>query len=601
MVLTASGPLSISAVRSEFGTGFSSYSMLYGIASGMPSTGPVSLSNLYGKSASVPSVSAVATQNNESSIGVNASLNAISLASVSDTYGGTLTYSITSVPAGVSASVNGTTGVVTYSAATNSIINGNMVLNVTNRFGKSNNITVPVSIGTKPTVSTTVLSTGTLISGNWTTNLASLFSNPSGATLTYTVTSSPYSNASISGSTLTITSANRNTSYNVTVTATNVYGTSASATTISVTESGGAPTVISGGGSLPNVTSGNFTFDLSTLFSNPSGATMSYTITYNPYNNASISVSTLRISGNYRNIAYSVNVTATNMYGTSPATTVMVTEISGAPNIITSGSIPNATSGNYTINLTTLFSNPSGATLTYIVTGNPYGNASISGQNVVINCYCRNTSYNVYIKASNNYGYSQTSVMVTEIGSPPTAVNGMAVSNITNWWYRINLYYLFTSLNPTSAPFTYTITYNPYNSVSITSGSTLLITGRYLNTMYNVYIQASNNYGSASVSLNITEPSNNGRTGPSIMNAGWYVVLYTSSFLVISDQNGGPVTWSIAPHGYYTGPVSIDSSGYITFGYIGGPGSFDVTATNSTGSDTRTFSFRCTSYANELW
>jgi hypothetical protein len=83
-----------------------------------------------------------------------------------------------------------------------------------------------------------------------TVSLASAFADTSGQPLVYSVTTSPFGNSTISGSTLSVQGALRGTTYTIVITAINVYGNRASAS-LSVTEAAGsllaaAGTVIEG-------------------------------------------------------------------------------------------------------------------------------------------------------------------------------------------------------------------------------------------------------------------------------------------------------------------------------------------------------------------
>lgn len=77
---------------------------------------------------------------------------------------------------------------------------------------------------------------------------------------------------------------------------------------------------------MPSLTTGNFTFNMATLVSNPSGAALTYTIATSPHSNASTSGSTLNVSANYRSTSYSVTINVSNLYG-SASMTVNVSEI----------------------------------------------------------------------------------------------------------------------------------------------------------------------------------------------------------------------------------------------------------------------------------
>jgi hypothetical protein len=158
--------------------------------------------------------------------------------------------------------------------------------------------------------------------------MASYFTDFSGAGLSYTITNNPYSNAYLSGSTLYVPGNYRNTSYNVTVQASNSYGQTAS-TTITVTESVAAPTANSMG-STSTLNTSSVSYYLYSYFS---GTITSFSVTSNPYSSASISGNYLYIYPNNRGTSYYVTVTAYNSGGSASAS-LYVTEGSTTSNFI---------------------------------------------------------------------------------------------------------------------------------------------------------------------------------------------------------------------------------------------------------------------------
>jgi hypothetical protein len=231
--LPSTGPLSVSAVRTLFGSSFKQLSLHRGIAAGVPTTGAISISQLRGKAPSVPSVSAISTRNvNTGSTAQSGSLNLASF--VTDTYGGTLSYSAPSFTAAhfTTCSVSGTT--LSYSHPLNKFASSSATVTVTNRFGKTATITVPFLV-VGYAIEAYTPSSLSLTNNTATYTMSSYFADYSGAGLTYTVTSNPYSNASVTSGVLSIVGNNRNTSYSVTVQASNSFGQTASIS-VSVTE-----------------------------------------------------------------------------------------------------------------------------------------------------------------------------------------------------------------------------------------------------------------------------------------------------------------------------------------------------------------------------
>jgi len=187
------------------------------------------LSNLYSKAASTPSPVGVGNQNvNTGSTSQSLTFGASSY--VSDTYGGTLTYSVNSYNSSYisSATINSSTGTLSYSIPYNKFANTTSILiTVTNRFGRTATITVPIYVyGVGPSFSS--LGSASLTNNTYTWTLSSYVTDYSGTTLTYSVTANPQSNASISSGVLSVVGNNRGASYTVTVQVSNGYGQTAS-------------------------------------------------------------------------------------------------------------------------------------------------------------------------------------------------------------------------------------------------------------------------------------------------------------------------------------------------------------------------------------
>ena len=131
-------------------------------------------------------------------------------------------------------SLNASTGVVTVANANGASSAASFVVSACNSY--SNSATIPLSLGACATPSaSTSLGSVSLTSNTVTYALGSYFTDASGTAVTYTVTSNPNGNASVSGSTLSVVGANLGQTYNITVTATNGLGRTAT-NTISVTE-----------------------------------------------------------------------------------------------------------------------------------------------------------------------------------------------------------------------------------------------------------------------------------------------------------------------------------------------------------------------------
>lgn len=233
MVLQSSGAISLSNVKSEFGTTFNTLSNCYGIATGVPVSGQITLSNFWGKGATIPSINALSTSN--ISTHTSAQSGTITLHSlITDAYGAPFTYSIPTPSTGFSsASMTGSN--LSYSIAGNTFTsNASVSVTVTNRFGRTAVISYPFKI-TGSNIATTSMGSVTLSNNTTSYAMTNYFTDYSGSGLGYAFSLNPNANAYFSGSTMYVPGNYRNTTYNVTVQASNAHGQTATST-LAVTE-----------------------------------------------------------------------------------------------------------------------------------------------------------------------------------------------------------------------------------------------------------------------------------------------------------------------------------------------------------------------------
>jgi hypothetical protein len=167
MPLQSSGQIKYSQILSEFSNNFNKMSTLRGVASGVPGSGAIKMSNLYNKSASVPSISLTQSiSDSMTTTSINGTFSP--LYSVSDTYGAPLVYSITSKPSWLIASINSSTGLVSWSiSGGKSTFNPNTLqATVTNRFNKSSSSTVTVNISMSSSMTIPSTTTEPIITPN---------------------------------------------------------------------------------------------------------------------------------------------------------------------------------------------------------------------------------------------------------------------------------------------------------------------------------------------------------------------------------------------------------------------------------------------------
>jgi hypothetical protein len=233
----------------------------------------------------------------------------------------------------------------------------------------------------------------------------------------------------------------------------------------------------------------------------------SYSLVSNPQNSASISGSTLRITGAFRNMSYLVTLTASNVSGTSVRIfTVSVTEGPPVPTLTSTTAyiLPILTTKTpVTLGLAQYFNNGT----TYALVSNPQASASIAGSTLTVTGNNRNVAYTLTVSATNISGTSATplSVQVTEsppipVCSPPAVPLTLAATTMKA--VTLDLTGYFTTY--TSYPTVLTVVSNPYASAAVSSSLLLTVSGRLRDATYTLTISGSNVTGTSSVTLPVT-------------------------------------------------------------------------------------------------
>lgn len=189
----------------------------------------------------------------------------------------------------------------------------NVTVQASNSFGQTASTTITVTEGLAPPSASSMGSTSTL---NTTQVNYYLYSYFSGTITSFSITSSPYSNASISGGYLYINPNNRNTSYYITVTAYNSGGSASSS--VLVTE-GAAPVSLTG---------------TPTSYSSSSSPGSSY---ITDFNLLTFTPTTTSVTGIAYNISYSkpntgfgLDAISAFLYDTVSGTTVSGSSVNGS-------------------------------------------------------------------------------------------------------------------------------------------------------------------------------------------------------------------------------------------------------------------------------
>lgn len=234
MPLQSSGVLSFSNVRVEFGSAVWSFSNLYGVAAGVPTSGIIKISDLLGKAASTPAIVAPSTCNISTNASAQSGTWELSNL-VTDTYGKPLTYSVTSYNSIHFSSASIANSLLSYSIPINKFsMSSPIAIQVTNRFGRTNTISPTFAI-TGYNIYGNSFGSVTLSNNTVSYNLGTYFTDYSGTGLGYWISNNPQNNAYISGTTLYIPGNYRGLSYNVSVSASNSYNQVTSAS-LAVTE-----------------------------------------------------------------------------------------------------------------------------------------------------------------------------------------------------------------------------------------------------------------------------------------------------------------------------------------------------------------------------
>ena len=445
----------------------------------------------------------------------------------------------------------------------------------------------------------------------------------------YTVVSNPAggvdTNAGSTSTSHVVSGLANGTAYTFTVVATNGIGTGpASAATNSVTPTGvpGAPTGV-------NATAGSAqaSVTFSAPASNGGAAITGYTVVSNPPGgvdtNAGTTSTNHLVTGLTNGVAYTFTVTATNVVGTSAASTpsnsVVPANVPGPP----TGA--NATAGNSqaTVTFTPPASDGGSAITGYTVISNPPGgidsNAGAVSTSHLITGLANGTSYTFTVRATNAAGTSLESAAsnsVTPAGGAgaPTGVSataGNAQATVS-----------FTPGASNGSPITgYTVVSNPPGGVDTNAGTTAtnhLVTGLTNGVAYTFTVTATNALGTSPASaasnsvtpaglpgaptgasatagntqatVTFTPPASNGGsaiTGYTVMsnppggidsNAG----STSTTHLVTGLTNGVAYTFSVvAANAIGTGASSAASNSVTPAGLPGAPSGVSATAGNS--------------------
>jgi hypothetical protein len=402
--------------------------------------------------------------------------------------------------------------------------------------------------GTAPSSSTNLVATAGAVASN-SIGLTWSAGTSGGAVVTYNVlyqvntSSSWYDYILTSSTSLNVTGLAGSASYNFQVIAINNYGSSTPATVSCVapntTPSGIPPTAITD----LSVSANSSTVSLK--WTNISTAVQYNTLyrisgTTNWAEGGTSYSSPFSVPGLVFPIVYDFQVVGVNNYGASPAASITSGVAPGSPSNLIAGTatttqIPftwSGTTGATSYNLTYQIGNSTVTTLT-----------NITSTSTTVTSLSPGTTYNFAVYSVNSYGVSSNAATVIS-GTVCSAPTGLAASSPT-------LNSLSVNWSPTVGVSTYNVSYQPvggaYSTLPATTSTTSTLNGLTAGTVYNIYLTATNSFGTSAASSSITygtvSPAPTGvvasNASTSTVDLSWTSSTGASSYLIGYTPAGG--------------------------------------------------------------
>ena len=412
------------------------------------------------------------------------------------------------------------------------------------------------------------------------------------APLTFKVDENPLSNARLlNNDSLAVTARYRNTSYNVSITATNMFKKHVTQV-LSVSETDAPPPTQLR--PLGSVSLGAFpkTYSLSNYFSAAVGTTpLSYAICANPLSNATLSDSSLTLTGDYRGTSYDVQVSATNSFDKMLVQSLSVTEPAPPSPVVleTLGNIT-LTTGIATYDLSDFFTTAADTLpLTFALLDNPQANASLGTDAIlVVSGAYRGLTYAVTVSATNSFHKTLVQQLNVTEPEPPSPIVSDSLGDITltTGVTTYDLSDFFTTAADT-LPLTFALLDNPQANASLGTDAILVVSGAYRGLTYAVTVSATNSFDKTLVQqLNVTEPEPpspiaSDSLGDITLTTG--VTTYDLSDFFTTAADTLPLTFALLENPQANAFIGTDAILVVSGAYRGLTYGVTVAATNSFG------------------
>ena len=250
---------------------------------------------------------------------------------------------------------------------------------------------------------------------------------------------------------------------------------------------------------------------ITVTFTAPIGAAAgtTYTLIYGgtTYGTSSYPATTINATGLTSNTSYTMNLTATNAYGTSiPTVLIKAVTVIASPTI---NSISFITTVSATLNFTAPVNVTAGTTYAAISGGTTYGTTAYPAITIFDASLNPNTTYLFSMTASNTNGTSAASnaISLTTLPLPPTNLNATVLCDTI-------VSVAFTPSSGSASITNYAVTSSPSAIIVNGLSSPITVSGLTANTSYTFKITASNSTGTSTNSIASTAVTTNSVPNP---------------------------------------------------------------------------------------